>query len=288
MTQKCENGCGKDAVHLTKSGKWQCDTHHMRCTEIQARLKATSMERYGVENASSSAAIKDLRKKIMLEKYGVENPSHLSTVKNKISDRATARWRGIFTELIAHDSTEQTMTQRQYNKLVTRVTDWMYREHKSILDPDSLRGKGWHIDHRVSKLEGYLKGIPAQVIGDISNLILLEASENMSKAHHSSLSVEALYEAYNHRYALNVSVPTIHTLRRSPPRGLILHASSDVCVHCGETAHYRSEVSGKWYCQSSANKCPTLRVRNGEAQLHSETKKIATERRVKIRRDPCQ
>lgn len=41
--------------------------------------------------------------------------------------------------------------------------------------------RGWHIDHVLSIMEGYRRGLPAETIAHISNLRMLPAKENLNK-----------------------------------------------------------------------------------------------------------
>ena len=55
----------------------------MQAKVVQDKVKATCLERYGVENSYQSDIIKDKIKQTNLERYGVENVQQNSTIKLK-------------------------------------------------------------------------------------------------------------------------------------------------------------------------------------------------------------
>lgn len=65
-------------------GCYKCMENTVPLSEIQAKTKATTFTRYGVEYASQSLEFKNKIKKINLEKYGVEHASQTAEFQNKI------------------------------------------------------------------------------------------------------------------------------------------------------------------------------------------------------------
>lgn len=55
----------------------------MQAKEVQDKVKATCLERYGVENSYQSDTIKEKIKQTNLERYGVENVQQNTAVKQK-------------------------------------------------------------------------------------------------------------------------------------------------------------------------------------------------------------
>ncbi len=66
------------------------------------------------------------------------------------------------------------------------------------IDNIELRGKefGYDLDHIFSKIDGFKKGIPAYIIGHISNLKIVESSYNRRKQHKSDIEIEYVMKMY--------------------------------------------------------------------------------------------
>ena len=83
-----------------------------------------------------------------------------------------------------------------YREKVTNFTNisWKYAEH--IINPNNLnRGNEYELDHKFSITEGFIQGVPPEIIGHPSNLELLPKRENRSKRIKCSITREELYEA---------------------------------------------------------------------------------------------
>jgi hypothetical protein len=78
-----------------------------------------------------------------------------------------------------------------------------------------LRGKknGYDLDHRVSKVNGFKKGIPAYIIGHISNLKIVESSYNRRKQHRSDISDEIIFENFESDYEYKKLVNYIEKIK---------------------------------------------------------------------------
>lgn len=59
------------------------------------------------------------------------------------------------------------------------------------------RGQDYHLDHRFSIAEGFRHRVPPEVIGNIVNLEFIPAIDNLRKNKQCSITLEALYEAFN-------------------------------------------------------------------------------------------
>lgn len=55
---------------------------------------------------------------------------------------------------------------------------------------------GWHVDHQLSKRDGFLLNIPPYIIGSIHNLMMLPGIENASKNCKSWITQEELFDRY--------------------------------------------------------------------------------------------
>ena len=86
-----------------------------------------------------------------------------------------------------------------YNLEVWRITANSYAEYVSEINPDSLeRGHtSYHLDHKYSICQGFIDGIPPEVIGSKHNLGMLWYSDNIKKGASCSITKEALLESFN-------------------------------------------------------------------------------------------
>lgn len=60
------------------------------------------------------------------------------------------------------------------------------------LNKIELRGKDYHLDHKISKCYGFNNNIDAKIIANIHNLEIISASDNLSKQRHCSQSLDEL------------------------------------------------------------------------------------------------
>jgi len=62
-----------------------------------------------------------------------------------------------------------------------------------------MRGKefGYDLDHIFSKVSGFKNGIPAYIIGHVSNLRIVESSYNRRKKHRSDIEIEDIIKNYD-------------------------------------------------------------------------------------------
>ena len=77
----CEYGCGKEAKHQFKNGKWCCSKNQLQCKKVKESKERTILKKYGVDNPSKILEIKEKKKKTYLSHYGVDNPSKSDQVK---------------------------------------------------------------------------------------------------------------------------------------------------------------------------------------------------------------
>ena len=61
----------------------------------------------------------------------------------------------------------------------------------------SKRSKKFHLDHKYSKTDGFINNIPAEIIGHISNLEIVNQHYNSSKQHNSDIEIEIIKEKFN-------------------------------------------------------------------------------------------
>lgn len=69
-----------------------------------------------------------------------------------------------------------------------------------------LKSGAYHLDHKFSKAEGFKQNIPTYIIGDISNLEMIPATENCIKQDDCSITIEELFERKLSKKEYNIIV----------------------------------------------------------------------------------
>jgi hypothetical protein len=109
--------------------------------------------------------------------------------------------------IVDRDNPNQVDAQRRYRMEVGRLT---YKQPLHLLANIEKRGHiengGWHLDHCFSVNEGFLKGVPAEVIANICNLKMIPGHENVVKQEKSSISLEHLMFEYDRQIHRQVSL----------------------------------------------------------------------------------
>lgn len=187
----CQNGCGKVATHTAKNGKHTCTVRPAGCAIVLAKMKATTLARYGVENASSLHSVKQLRKAQALAVYGVDNVSKSTVVKQVISQKQIDYWKGVYA---GKDFTIGGLSREQYSRRATQYATTQYSRNKDTIDPEGKRSKHWHVDHIYSVTDGFLNDVPIDIISNISNLRLISANANYIKHDKSEKTLAQLYK----------------------------------------------------------------------------------------------
>lgn len=73
---------------------------------------------------------------------------------------------------------------------------WKYTRKSCRLNKIGKRNNDIHLDHKFSIIEGFINNIPPFIIGDIANLELIDAKENLKKGGNCSITKEQLYNEY--------------------------------------------------------------------------------------------
>ncbi len=278
----CDNNCGNQAIRFTKKGKAVCSDKPAGCPTVLKRMQKTSIERYGVPNASSTKEVKEKRREKSLAVYGVDNVSKAKIVTDIIGQKNSAAWARKTQKIIeSSKNAPLNLTKKQYHKIVGKITEYMYSKNMDLLDPERKRGKAWHVDHCVSVFFGFYSKIPPHIIGDINNLRLLAGLENETKRQENSMSIEELMHKYNAFYKCNelVTYDTAFFKPNHSNKPLLVTPELGTCKYCSNEAHYVTSDNKIWCCSSHRNRCPTIKEKNSSSQLQSEIKKLATAKR---------
>lgn len=168
--------------------------YYFQTEEFKQKSEETSYFKYDVSHPMKSDIIKDVLKQSMMDKYNVENSMYLNEVKRKVKNSK------ILNNIISSD--ELTPKLNLYKRIVKNITlkykkelfnnwdgiDYYDKEcikENLILNP--LDRMYPTIDHKTSILYGFLNDIPAEVIGDISNLCITKKHINSSKKEKCSI-----------------------------------------------------------------------------------------------------
>jgi hypothetical protein len=173
--QLCEGGCGQPAVIRNTRGTYKCDENAHSCPQYRKehsdRIKMQWQENlWTVRRQAVAGLMKDPE---IIEKQ----------VKRA---NATKRRRML--------SDIWTKERRRYVYAVHKLTMETYEKHKDEINPDNLPlGRfEYHIDHKVSKLRGWIEKIPPETMARKENLEILWWRDNVSKNAQCSMLIEDL------------------------------------------------------------------------------------------------
>lgn len=138
----------------------------------------------------------------MREVHGVDNPMHVKEFVDKM--KQTMKSKDNNGESIL-DKTHKNMVEKGRWAPKESKSDFKYYRNKVQNEtirnikkhsPEmlELRSNDLHIDHMYSISEGFKNNIPPYIVGNINNLRLLEARENIKKGSKCDISIDLLYE----------------------------------------------------------------------------------------------
>jgi len=124
------------------------------------------------------------------------NSNAIKSIKEKQTDPLWRRKRG---ENISKAKSQVLPEQKSeyaiYENLVDRITRDSWNQYQKEINPSGLiRGREYELDHRYSKMNGWLNKVPPEVIGHWTNLELLPRYANRSKRTQCSVTLEDLYD----------------------------------------------------------------------------------------------
>lgn len=87
---------------------------------------------------------------------------------------------------------------KKYSSEISVETERIYKKYKNEIDPNNMRGKThyYSLDHKFSRMIGFLENIPPRIMSCKQNLILVRHDENNVKHCRCSITREELYEGY--------------------------------------------------------------------------------------------
>lgn len=161
---------------------------------IDGMTKEERKERFGWMNHITDEE-KELKVKEILEKtfilfWTTASPKMKQKIYDKrLQTRIENGW--------AIDKSNYTEWENYWRE-VRYLTEIVYNENKNFINPEDLpRGRGskfYHIDHKVSILDGFRNNIPPEVIASVYNLEMLLGYDNNLKNSRSSMCIKDLME----------------------------------------------------------------------------------------------
>jgi len=195
----CQNSCSISKENWLKSWKkGNSNNEHIDKRNITILEKYGDLESYviytnnkkvesclkkhGVEYVTQTDFYKERRKKTLNEKYGSENYNNPNKTKETRIYNGTQINDDYIKDFIS------------YKKIATNRTMTMYRNNIQFINPNSLkRGiKLYHVDHKFSLKQGYLIGLPIEVITHPVNLEMIHHKDNLIKQDNCSISIQDL------------------------------------------------------------------------------------------------
>lgn len=88
----CEYGCGREAKHQFKNGKWCCEINQSKCPDIKEKMKQTCLKNHGVEYSLQSAEVREKVKQTCLKNHGVEYSAQSEEVRRKMKQTCLERY----------------------------------------------------------------------------------------------------------------------------------------------------------------------------------------------------
>lgn len=152
-------------------------------------------EKYGWQNRLTTAELEQWKKDVM---YNTGFHSWWKTAtseqKNEVIYKRVSTI--IETEIfLVEQAMSDPTNQSKYYQAVTYITEMNYQRYKHQIDPDSKRGKGYHLDHKFSIKAGYINNVSPNIIGHYQNLELLPANQNLKKNAKCSITLTQLLES---------------------------------------------------------------------------------------------
>lgn len=180
----------------------KADIIHQKSSKTNKLLNAQltvqeRKERFGWQNKLTPKEFADWKQQVMVNTgchkwwKNATNEEKANIVKKRISTI-------IQTEIELVESSINNPTDwSKYYSAVNYITEMNYQRYKKIIDPNNLRGKDYHLDHKFSIKAGFINKISPKYIGHRCNLELLPALDNMKKNAKCSITIETLLESIN-------------------------------------------------------------------------------------------
>lgn len=85
----------------------------------------------------------------------------------------------------------------EYDKYCAEVRKFTERQTLNTLENYDKRGTEYHLDHKFSMHEGFRMRVSSEIVGNITNLRMITAQENLTKNKNCSITLQQLLEEYD-------------------------------------------------------------------------------------------
>jgi hypothetical protein len=153
------------------------------------KRKTTNLEKYGVEHVTQNEDIKKKVNETTFKNYGVYRFPNIDYDKIRRIHILHNRW------ISDEDRTD-------WGLYVYKVKKLTEQQNLHLLPNIEKRGPvekegSYHLDHKFSIFEGFKNNIPIYIIGNIHNLEMIPAKENISKNSKCTTSIEEILTLIN-------------------------------------------------------------------------------------------
>lgn len=123
-----------------------------------------------------------------ITKTGYAHHMHNPLIKERILTKSIATRRAkYYSEQIG------TLTLKQYTNKIRYLTNIVYNQYTTTIDPLNQRSINLVVDHIFSIFDGYKNSVPVEIICHPSNLQIIDKVTNSSKHSRSDKSLDCLY-----------------------------------------------------------------------------------------------
>lgn len=171
--QLCDHGCGQPAVYRGTGGKYTCNKVAHRCPAYLLAHSTRIKQQWDGANERKEATRKSF----------IERLHNEETVKKQVKTKREKF--GILTP-------EQAKNYRHYARAIRERAQTWAKEQGYVIGQQT-----YHVDHKLSILDAWHAGLPAEIVNHPANLQILEAKANTSKGAKSCITVEELLTLVN-------------------------------------------------------------------------------------------
>lgn len=193
----------QEKINNTKIEKYG-SIHVTQNEEIMNKVKRTNLEKYGVEWSFQSENNKSKSKETWMHRYGChvscadEIIEKVKISKGIIDKNDMTSWDRA---RLSNENAGRWMPKEEWSKFKLYSADvWKEtNKHIHLLENFDKRGRGsddYHCDHMYSIHQGFKDNVPAEIIGSIFNLEMINSRVNMSKNIKCSITLDKLLELY--------------------------------------------------------------------------------------------
>lgn len=199
----CQN---ETARYEFSSGKLCCQSVASNCPSIRKPLNKAiahklrnELDIHGVpkltakalKGASTKRNTVDSNGNSIFDLYGQKMKEY---IRSTVDENGRTKWSRV--KMSEEDFLKLPEREKYYSE-VWNITEKNFKRYKHLIKDSDLRGNNFHLDHNFSVSEGFRYGVPAHIIGHVTNLRILPSSENCSKQGKCHKTIDQLYEDFN-------------------------------------------------------------------------------------------